>query len=189
MKKDIKILIQFIVILLMAVVSGVVSGRYVAVNNIDIALVPTGYMEKLVYTAPLFMVIAAISLVIYTARVKKGYTSKGMAEYIAIYVFAVMGVIVSGFCGMYSMASFIPVAAGLVSAVIIILLLAYIQRVEENTGRTIHTKDYAKNNKTLFMFCLYGTAVVLSAFIPLGPAPAVVICALWRYMVKRTNNR
>ena len=55
MKKDVKILIQFITILLMAVVAGIVSGKFVALNNIEITLVPAGYMAQLVYTAPIFM--------------------------------------------------------------------------------------------------------------------------------------
>ena len=95
MKKDVKILIQFVTILIMSVMAGVISGKYVAQNNIDITLVPAPYMTKLVYTAPLFMAVAAISLVIYIAKLKKGQAPKGMAEYTSIYIFAVIAVIVN----------------------------------------------------------------------------------------------
>ena len=179
MKRELKMLAEFIVLLLTAVIGGIFTGNYVAAANTDIVLSPSVYMQKMVYISPWLMIVAVIAVVFYRVKSENGESAGKIAEIISVYTFTVMGIIVSGFCGMYTMADFIKVAIAMLTGVLVIIVLAIIRLYDDGNTYRIYNRPSDENRVKGVLFVAYSIVVVLSAFIPLGPAPVVFIGLVW----------
>ena len=168
-----KILYRFLLVTFVAVALGIVAGKYVAAKGLYITLTPPRYMDGLVYNAPWLMVAAVVALVMCICK-KAGIKQRLL---LSVYVYTVIGIIASGFCGMYTMGNFILVALGLVMGFVVLLALT----VMGNTSHRIHSEDGIDYNNALLSkagFVVYGTVVMTSAFFPIGPLPVMVLGAL-----------
>ena len=188
MKKDLKMLAVFIALLLSAVICGIFAGNYVAGANVDIMLSPPMYMQKVVYASPWLMAVAVMAVVFYATKSKNGKEIEKTAEVISIYTFTVMGIIVSGFCGMYTMADFIKVAIGMVAGVLVTVALAIIRLYCSEDTHRIHNGSADKNIAKAVLFVVYSIMVVLSAFVPFGPLPILVIGLVWGAFALKKNK-
>ena len=170
---------KFIGVLLMSVLLGIMAGNYVAVKGTYITLTSPEYMQWLVYTAPLLMVAAVVVLCMYIGKSKNGRKDDKMPRYIAIYVFVVTGIMVSGFCGMYTMKHFVYVAAGIITGMMVLLALVLVQGYNNKNTLKIHNTKISTDAGQLIAFGVYAVVVVLSAFIPIGPLPVVFAGKDW----------
>ena len=187
MKKDTKMLAVFLAMLSTAVFLGILAGKFVAAAESEIVLSPAVYMQKIVYAAPYFMILAIVLLIICVVKTQKGHSAKKLAKYTAVYVFEVIGIIVSGFCGMYTMAHFIPIAVAIASGVVVLLALAVLPAYENSY--VIHSRKQTKSTAEYIVFIVWSAVVVLSAFMPTGPLPVMVTGAVWCVTISRNNHR
>lgn len=171
--KNKKMLINFLTILLTAILLGIVAGRYVSASGMYITLTPPLYMQGLVYASPFFMIPAVVGLVVYMG---------GRGKYprlpllLSVYVYTVIGVIVSGFCGLYTMKNFVPAVLGMISAAIV--LLCIVMAGKQCRQRVVISADHRHHVLSKAGFVLYGAVVIISAFIPIGPMPVIIIGAV-----------
>ena len=148
---------------------------------------PATYMQKIVYAAPYFMILAVVLLMTCAVKTKNGNSTKKLAKYTAVCVFEVIGIIVSGFCGMYTMAHFIPIAVAIASGVVVLLALAVLPAYESSYA--VHSKKQTKSTAEYIMFIVWSAVVVLSAFMPTGPLPVMFTGAVWCVAISRNNYR
>ena len=179
---------KFIGVFLVAVLLGIMAGNYVAAKGIYITLTPPEYMQWLVYIAPLLMAVAVVALCVYIAKSKNGSADDKIPRFIAIYVFVVTGIMVSGFCGMYTMKHFVYVAAGVITGLMVILALAFMQGYNHKNTLKIHNTKISRSTGQFMAFSIYAVVVVLSAFMPIGPLPVVFTGLVWALAVAKTKN-
>ncbi len=181
--KQNKTLYKFIAVILAAIALGVAAGKYAAAEAIEINLVPAGYMQGLMYSAPAFMVVATAGVLACIVKYRKNGTAGKWPQYISIYTYTVLGVIVSGFCGAYTMENFLQVAATVGLGVIVLSVLVLLQ----DTDVKIHARKYRNSNASLArkaIFWIYGTVVLASAFVPIGILPVMAVGIVWAAIIK-----
>ena len=179
---------KFICALFLAVILGNIAGNYVADKGIYITLTSSGYMQRLVYMAPLLMGIAVVVLCMYIAKVKVGRAHSKTPQYIAIYVFTIIGIMVSGFCGLYTIKHFVYVAVGVAIGLMVILMLVLVQLYNGKNIFKIHNVKAARSTGEFIAFCIYAVVVVLSALMPLGPLPVMLVGVLWFVLTAKPKN-
>ena len=174
--KNKQMLINFLAILLTAILLGIVAGRYVSASGMYISLAPPLYMQRLVYASPFFMIPAVVGLVVYIGG--RGRYPR-LPLLLSVYVYTVIGVIVSGFCGLYTMKNFVPAAAGVVTGVIVILALMLVQGYSNSNTLKISRRKNLYSSFQLMAFGIYAVMVLISVVVPIGPLPVILVGTLW----------
>lgn len=181
-------LLKFICVLFTAVLLGIMAGNYVAAKGMYITLTPPAYMQKFIYISPLLMIVAVVVLCIYISKVKNDTEHSKTPRYIAVFVFTVIGIMVSGFCGMYTIKYFVYVTAGVIVGLAVVLILAFMQFHNGRNIFKIHNVKTVGSMGEFAAFCVYAIVVVLSAVMPIGPLPVILAGVIWFVLIAKAKN-
>ena len=173
MKKQNRVLLNFLLLMGTAIALGILAGRVTAFGGHSLFEIVGIIMNKITFVSPMFIVFSALMVLGAYSRGKK---SPDKAEKLlnlgVITAITAFSAVISGFCGVYSTADAVKVA------VAVVLFFAVMAAAVCTERKYIKSELSCFTDKKSFVTGLL-VLTGISAVYPVGPLPAVVLGGVW----------
>ena len=173
MKKENRVLLNFLLLMGTAVVLGILAGRVTAFGDSSLFEIVGIIMNKITFASPVVIVFSALMVLGACSSGKKSPDkTEKLLNVGVITAITAFSAIISGFCGVYDIGDFIYVTAAVVLFFAVMVAAVFTER------KYIKTQLYSFKDKKSFVVAML-VLTGASAVYPMGPLPAVVLGTVW----------